>query len=180
MIGFISTSITLSLLIIINTILSVIYTIYSSLLHSPSSLFISWQWLSTQKLMLQITMRSSCYFVFSHSVLLCPSLYSIFTVLERHALFSSLYSQLLNPPGLFSVMASCPWLTASQLWLTADDLHCALYTFGVDPIETPIIVAVFTVLLLSTGHGVDHVENKSHDSNRSSPLACWLLHSNKL
>jgi hypothetical protein len=32
--------------------------------------------MSTQKLALQITMKSSCRFVFSHSVLVCPNLYS--------------------------------------------------------------------------------------------------------
>jgi hypothetical protein len=32
-------------------------------------------------------------------------------------------------------------------------------------------VDVFTVLLLSTGHGADHIEKKSHDSYLASPLA---------
>jgi hypothetical protein len=36
----------------------------------PGNVFI------TQKLSLQITMNSSCHFVFNHSVLLCPNLYS--------------------------------------------------------------------------------------------------------
>jgi hypothetical protein len=59
--------------------LSLIYTRYSSPLHThwdyPSLLVVSWQQISTHKLVLQITMKSSCYFVFSHSVLLCPNLY---------------------------------------------------------------------------------------------------------
>jgi hypothetical protein len=80
MIGFISISVTLSLLITINTALSLIYTLYSSPLHTqydcPSSLVVSWQWNSTQKLALQITMKSYYYFVFNHSVLLYPNLYS--------------------------------------------------------------------------------------------------------
>jgi hypothetical protein len=57
------------------------YTLSSPPLHkhydSQSSLIVSWQWMSTQKLALQITMNSSCYFIFNHSVCLCPNLYSI-------------------------------------------------------------------------------------------------------
>jgi hypothetical protein len=79
-IGFISTSVTFSLLITINTALSPIYTIDSSPLHahedSESSLVVSRQRISTQKLALQIIMRSS-YFIFNHSVLICPNPYSI-------------------------------------------------------------------------------------------------------
>jgi hypothetical protein len=64
MTGFISTSVTGSLLITINTALSLIYTLPSPLLHthwdSQSSLVVSWQRISTQKLELQITMKSSC------------------------------------------------------------------------------------------------------------------------
>jgi hypothetical protein len=78
MIGFISTSVTLSLLI--NTALSLTYRIHSTPLHthydSPSSLVVSWQRSSTQNLALQVTMKSCC-FVFNHSALLCPILYSI-------------------------------------------------------------------------------------------------------
>jgi hypothetical protein len=47
-------------------------------------------------------------------------------------------------------------------------------------IETPIIVYVFTVLLLSIGHGADHTEDKSRDNYLASPLARWLLPSNEL
>jgi hypothetical protein len=38
--------------------------------------------------------------------------------------------------------------------------------------KTPITEDVFPVLLLSTGHGVEHTENKSCDSYRASPLVC--------
>jgi hypothetical protein len=38
------------------------------------------------------------------------------------------------------------------------------------PQKTPIILDVFRVLLLSTGHGADHIENKSHDSYLASQL----------
>jgi hypothetical protein len=68
MIGFMSISVTLSLLIRINTALSLIYTL--PLLHthqdSPSSLVVSWQRFSTQKLALQIVLNSSCYITFNH------------------------------------------------------------------------------------------------------------------
>jgi hypothetical protein len=43
-------------------------------------------------------MKSSRYFVFNHSVLQCPDLYSVIFTID--APFSSLYSQLLNLPGL--------------------------------------------------------------------------------
>jgi hypothetical protein len=80
MIGFIGASVTLCLLITTNTALSLIYTLSSSPLHkhenTTSPLVVSWQRNSTQKLALQITMKSSCYFVFNHPVLLCPNLYS--------------------------------------------------------------------------------------------------------
>jgi hypothetical protein len=58
-----------SLLITINTALSLIYTLSSSTLHthqdSPSSVVVSWQRISPQKLALRITTKSSCYFLFS-------------------------------------------------------------------------------------------------------------------
>jgi hypothetical protein len=54
-----------------NTALPLIYTIYSSPLHthydSQPSLVVSWQRISTQKLALQITTKSSCHFLFNHS-----------------------------------------------------------------------------------------------------------------
>jgi hypothetical protein len=62
---------TLSLLITINAALSLIWKIYSSPMHthwdSHLSLVVSWQRISTQKLALQITMESSCYFFYNHS-----------------------------------------------------------------------------------------------------------------
>jgi hypothetical protein len=63
MIVFISISVT-PLLIVINTALSLIYTLYSSPLHMDSqfSLVVSWQRISTQKLN-----TSNRYEVFSHS-----------------------------------------------------------------------------------------------------------------
>jgi hypothetical protein len=68
MIGFISTSVISSLL---NTALSLIYTLSSPPLHthydSQFPLDVSWQRISTQKLAIQITMKSSCYFVFNRS-----------------------------------------------------------------------------------------------------------------
>jgi hypothetical protein len=39
------------------------------------------------------------------------------------------------------------------------------------PYKSPVIVDVFTVLLLSTGHGADHIENKSRVFYLASPLA---------
>jgi hypothetical protein len=47
-------------------------------------------------------MKSSCYFVLNHSVLHCPNKYS----LNLHAPFSSLYSQLLNPPAFSTLLRS--------------------------------------------------------------------------
>jgi hypothetical protein len=38
-------------------------------------------------------------------------------------------------------------------------------------LKTLIIVDVFTILLLSNGHGADHIENKSRDIYLASPLA---------
>jgi hypothetical protein len=38
-----------------------------------------------------------------------------------------------------------------------------------------IIVDVFTDLLLSTGHGADHIENKPRDNYLARKLARWLL-----
>jgi hypothetical protein len=74
-------------------------------------------------------MKSSCYFIFSHSVLLCPNLYSIFTI---HAPFSSLYSQLLNPPGLYTNWS----LNRSSLFRlhtdnTENKSHDSLYSWDV-------------------------------------------------
>jgi hypothetical protein len=64
-------------------------------------------------------MKSSCYFVFNYSVLLCANLYSIHLHNSLRTWSNSpLYSQLLNPPGLFSVTALCPWLRLlSYDWL---------------------------------------------------------------
>jgi hypothetical protein len=70
MIRFISTSVRLSLFIHTSQ-----FTVTHALWDCPSSPVVSWQQISTQKPALQITMKS-CYFVFSHSVLLCPNLYS--------------------------------------------------------------------------------------------------------
>jgi hypothetical protein len=57
------------LLITINTALSLIIHFSSSSLQthydSPSSLVVSWQWISTQKLAFKITMKSSCHFLFN-------------------------------------------------------------------------------------------------------------------
>jgi hypothetical protein len=57
------------LLITLNTALSPIYTLSISPLHthydSPFSLVVSWQRILRQKLALQITMNSSCYFVYN-------------------------------------------------------------------------------------------------------------------
>jgi hypothetical protein len=39
---------------------------------------------------------------------------------------------------------------------------------------------MFTVLLPSTKHGADHIENKSRDSYLASPLAHWLFPSDEL
>jgi hypothetical protein len=76
MIGFISILVTSSFKHL-NTTLSLIHTISSSPLYThydtPSSLVISWQRISSQKLSLQITMKS---LVINHFVLLCPNLYS--------------------------------------------------------------------------------------------------------
>jgi hypothetical protein len=47
-------------------------------------------------------MKFSCYFHFSHSILLCPNLYSPQLIFTIHAPVSSFYSELLNPPGLFT------------------------------------------------------------------------------
>jgi hypothetical protein len=73
MIGFIGTSVTSSLNHTYNAI-SLLHT-YSSPLHthqdSPSSLVVSRQRISAQKPALQINMKSSFYFVYNHSVLLC-------------------------------------------------------------------------------------------------------------
>jgi hypothetical protein len=73
MIGFISISVT------INRALSLIYTFSSPPLHthqdSQFPLLVSCQRISTQKLALQITMKSFSYFVFEYSLLLCPNLY---------------------------------------------------------------------------------------------------------
>jgi hypothetical protein len=64
MIGFIIPLVH-SLLIRITTAISLIYTFYSSTLHthldSPSSLVVCWQRISTLKLALQITMKSSLW-----------------------------------------------------------------------------------------------------------------------
>jgi hypothetical protein len=160
MIGFISASVTLSLLITINTALSVIYTIYSSPLHTqydfPSLLVISWLRISTQKLVLWITMKSSCDFVFNHSVLFCPTLYSInlHNSLRTRSILVLVHSTA-NPPGLFT---------------NPSYSRSSLYRFCTDITEN-------TVLLLLSA---DHRENKSRDSYLASPLARWLLPSNEL
>jgi hypothetical protein len=80
------------------------------------------------------TFMKSCYFVFNHSVHLCPNLYSIFTIHWGHAPFSSLYSQLLKPPGLS--------LAASGL---------VLYSRGTDNAENTVL------LLRSADHITSHV-----------------------
>jgi hypothetical protein len=54
----------------INTALSLIYTLSTPTLHthydSQSSLVVSWKWITTQKIAIQITMKSSCHFLFNH------------------------------------------------------------------------------------------------------------------
>jgi hypothetical protein len=42
----------------------------------------------------------------------------------------------------YSVTASCPWLTASQLWLTANDFRCPLETFGANLQKTRNVVSI--------------------------------------
>jgi hypothetical protein len=67
------------LLTTLNTVLSLIYIIYNSLLHHCTGVA-SWQRISPHELVLQITAKCSCYFAFNRSLLLCPYLYSLFTV----------------------------------------------------------------------------------------------------
>jgi hypothetical protein len=59
-----------SLLITSYIALLLIYTLSSPLLHlhqdSQSPQIVSWQWISTQKLSLQITVKSACHFIFNH------------------------------------------------------------------------------------------------------------------
>jgi hypothetical protein len=98
-------------------------------------------------------MKSSCYFVFNHSVLLCSNLYSVFTIHYGHAPFSSLYPLQLNSPGLF---------------INPRYNRSSLYRPRTDNIEN-------TVLLLLSA---DHTENKSRDRYLASSLARWLLPSN--
>jgi hypothetical protein len=44
----------------------------------------------------------------------------------------------------------------------------------------PVILDVFTILLFSTGHGADHIDNKPRDSYLASPLTLWLLPSKEI
>jgi hypothetical protein len=98
-------------------------------------------------------MKSSCYFVFSHPVLLCPNLYSInlHNSLRTRSILVLVLSTA-EPPGLS--------LVASGL---------VLYSRGTDNAEN-------TILFL---HSADHTENQSRDSCLASPLARWLLPSNE-
>jgi hypothetical protein len=130
---------------------------------------------SQHKLVLQVTMKSSCYFLFNHSVLLCPNLYSI----NPH-----------NSLRTCSILVPVP-STAQPSWILFCDVcvpdsrllsYDWLQTTFTDPYKplawtpykTPIIVDVYTVLLLSTRHVVYHIENKSRDSYFTCPLAHWL------
>jgi hypothetical protein len=65
--------------------------------------------------------------VFSHSVLLCPNLYSFFTI---HTPFSSLYSQLLNPPGFSTSLRSRDSTATISLCQLRNSAH--LYSRGTD------------------------------------------------
>jgi hypothetical protein len=99
-------------------------------------LSVSWHRIYNTNLSLQFTMKSSCHFVFNHSVLLCPNLYSA-TVTKIHKITSSaiqLFSCLLN-----------------FLPLTAPQLRSGCKRPSLSPIN--LIVEVFTVLLPSTVHG---------------------------
>jgi hypothetical protein len=182
MIGFIGTSVTVSLLITVNIALTLIYTIYSS--HALGFYVFTSRLLATDlntELELQITMKSSCYLIFDHSVHLCPNLYSINLHNSLITLILILVPSTAEPPlGSFqwrlrvldSRLLSYDWL---QTTFTVPYKPSAR-----NPEKTPIIEDVFTVLLLSTGHGADHIENKPRDSNLASTLARWLLPSNEL
>jgi hypothetical protein len=69
-IGFIGTSVTLSLTYNSYSVIVDLHNLQFTVAHAlgfSSSLVVSWQRISTQKLALQNAMKSSCYFVFNHS-----------------------------------------------------------------------------------------------------------------
>jgi hypothetical protein len=76
---------------------------------------------------------------------------------------------------LLSVTASCPWLRLlSHDWLQTT-FTVPYKTSPRTPQKTPIIIDMFTVLLLSTGPGADHIENKSRDSYLASVCVCGCV-----
>jgi hypothetical protein len=132
MIGFISTSITPTLFITINTVLSLIYTVYSSLHTNLLSLFpivFTIRFLATDlntALALQITMKSSCYFFFNHSVLLCPNLYSI-NLHNSLRTRSILILVLLTAEPSWTLL-SCKRTRVIQLWHAHRRKHSSIAT----------------------------------------------------
>jgi hypothetical protein len=72
MIGFIGTSVTSSL----NNAIDIQFPSAHALGLSVSTSRLLATDLNTETSTFQVTMKSSCYFAFSHSVLLCPNMYS--------------------------------------------------------------------------------------------------------
>jgi hypothetical protein len=107
--------------------LSLIYTIYSSLLHTLGFSVFTSRLLATD--LNTETSASNHYEVFLSSVTFYSSVL-IWTNLHNSLRTCSilvLHSQMLNPPGFLSGTALCPWLTASQQWRTTNDLHCRVF-----------------------------------------------------
>jgi hypothetical protein len=140
MIGFIGASLQL-LLVKINAALSLIYTFSSSPLHthyeSQSPLVVSWQRISTQKLSLQISMKSSCNFFFNDlgmptqfsnsnspfSVLHGPNLYST-NVLNLFPLVSVTALNNGYSFAVFSLSVSWQRVLTHELQQSRSRYHC--------------------------------------------------------
>jgi hypothetical protein len=136
MTGFIDGFFVQSLLITSITALSLIYTLSSSSLYShwdsQSSLFVTWQRISTQEKPLRITMKSSCHFFSNHLGL--PTQFDPILQFSLHF-----------------VVFPFPWFLTLYSSINATN-KLPLYRRGPDYAENPVL------LLL---RGADHTENTS-------------------
>jgi hypothetical protein len=132
-----------------HTYYSAITDLHNSPLHthhnSAPSLVVFWQRISTQKLGLQITIKSSCHFLFNH-----PGTSELSW----------------NSPGLKSNSKShCDWRSVSQSVLVSSAIWCSwpniYYCLTVTVLSLWGTLSPFPYFLISSRHG-PHRKHVSH------------------
>jgi hypothetical protein len=118
-------------------------------------------------------MKSSCYFVFNHSVLLCPSLYSIFIgrllILQlrtcRGYLLPIVFgiTSLHGPHGKYRLLLLRMRVYSFVSWQQSSG--CSVRLFGANRIENSFLHIVFTFLR-------GDVYRPSHRNGSSSIVTC--------